>query len=64
MTDIARRRARSADGGRFDMQRLDWFDLRNMLTVARAVARPRSRAPRAAAPTSARTIPACCRDGG
>jgi succinate dehydrogenase / fumarate reductase flavoprotein subunit len=25
------------DGGAFDMQRLDWFDLRNMLTVARAV---------------------------
>ncbi|MBM3529362.1 MAG: FAD-binding protein [Alphaproteobacteria bacterium] len=25
------------DGGRFDMQRLDWFDLRNMLTVARSV---------------------------
>jgi succinate dehydrogenase / fumarate reductase, flavoprotein subunit len=25
------------DGGHFDMQRLDWFDLRNMLTVARAV---------------------------
>jgi succinate dehydrogenase/fumarate reductase flavoprotein subunit len=27
----------AANGG-FDMQRLDWFDLRNMLTVARAVA--------------------------
>jgi succinate dehydrogenase/fumarate reductase flavoprotein subunit len=26
------------DGGAFDMQRLDWFDLRNMLTVARTVA--------------------------
>jgi succinate dehydrogenase/fumarate reductase flavoprotein subunit len=26
------------DAGSFDMQRLDWFDLRNMLTVARAVA--------------------------
>jgi succinate dehydrogenase/fumarate reductase flavoprotein subunit len=25
------------DAGPFDMQRLDWFDLRNMLTVARAV---------------------------
>ena len=25
------------DGGRFDMQRVDWFDLRNMLLVARAV---------------------------
>jgi succinate dehydrogenase/fumarate reductase flavoprotein subunit len=25
------------DGGAFDMQRLDWFDLRNMLTVARAI---------------------------
>ena len=25
------------NGGAFDMQRLDWFDLRNMLTVARAV---------------------------
>jgi succinate dehydrogenase/fumarate reductase flavoprotein subunit len=25
------------DGGAFDMQRLDWFDLRNMLTIARAV---------------------------
>lgn len=25
------------DGGAFDMQRLDWFDLRNMLTVARTV---------------------------
>jgi succinate dehydrogenase/fumarate reductase flavoprotein subunit len=26
------------DGGRFDMRRLDWFDLRNMLLVARVVA--------------------------
>jgi succinate dehydrogenase / fumarate reductase flavoprotein subunit len=26
------------DGGAFDMQRLDWFDLRNMLLVARTVA--------------------------
>jgi succinate dehydrogenase/fumarate reductase flavoprotein subunit len=26
------------DGGAFDMQRLDWFDLRNMLQVARTVA--------------------------
>jgi succinate dehydrogenase/fumarate reductase flavoprotein subunit len=26
------------DAGKFDMQRLDWFDLRNMLTVARCVA--------------------------
>jgi succinate dehydrogenase/fumarate reductase flavoprotein subunit len=26
------------DGKAFDMQRLDWFDLRNMLTVARVVA--------------------------
>jgi succinate dehydrogenase / fumarate reductase flavoprotein subunit len=26
------------DGGAFDMQRLDWFDLRNMLAVARTVA--------------------------
>jgi succinate dehydrogenase / fumarate reductase, flavoprotein subunit len=25
-------------GGAFDLERLDWFDLRNMLTVARAVA--------------------------
>ena len=25
-------------GGAFDLQRLEWFDLRNMLTVARAVA--------------------------
>jgi succinate dehydrogenase/fumarate reductase flavoprotein subunit len=24
-------------GGQFDMERLDWFDLRNMLTVARTV---------------------------
>ena len=30
------------DGGPFDMQRLDWFDLRNMLTVARAVAQAAS----------------------
>ena len=26
------------DGKRFDMQRMDWFDLRNMLLVARVVA--------------------------
>lgn len=26
------------DGGRFDMQRVDWFDLRNLLLVARVVA--------------------------
>jgi succinate dehydrogenase/fumarate reductase flavoprotein subunit len=30
------------DGGAFDMQRLDWFDLRNMLTVARTVAQAAS----------------------
>jgi succinate dehydrogenase/fumarate reductase flavoprotein subunit len=28
----------AGDGGRFDMQRIDWFDLRNMLLVARIVA--------------------------
>jgi succinate dehydrogenase/fumarate reductase flavoprotein subunit len=28
----------SGDGGRFDMRRIDWFDLRNMLLVARVVA--------------------------
>jgi succinate dehydrogenase/fumarate reductase flavoprotein subunit len=27
-----------SDGGHCDMQRLDWFDLRNMLIVARTVA--------------------------
>src|SRR5262249_60075439 len=26
------------DGGAFDLRRLEWFDLRNMLLVARAVA--------------------------
>jgi succinate dehydrogenase/fumarate reductase flavoprotein subunit len=26
------------DGGAFDLRRLEWFDLRNMLTVARTVA--------------------------
>jgi succinate dehydrogenase flavoprotein subunit len=26
------------DGGAFDLRRLEWFDLRNMLTVARIVA--------------------------
>jgi succinate dehydrogenase / fumarate reductase, flavoprotein subunit len=30
------------NGGAFDMQRLDWFDLRNMLTVARTVAQAAS----------------------
>jgi succinate dehydrogenase/fumarate reductase flavoprotein subunit len=30
--------APACEGGRFDLQRLEWFDLRNMLTVARAVA--------------------------
>ncbi len=28
----------AGDGAAFDLQRLEWFDLRNMLTVARAVA--------------------------
>jgi succinate dehydrogenase/fumarate reductase flavoprotein subunit len=28
----------AGDGGRFDMQRIDWLDLRNMLLVARIVA--------------------------
>jgi succinate dehydrogenase/fumarate reductase flavoprotein subunit len=31
------------DGGRFDMRRIDWFDLRNMLLVARVVALAASR---------------------
>jgi len=30
--------APSGDGNRFDMRRIDWFDLRNMLLVARVVA--------------------------
>ena len=33
------------DGKVFDMQRLDWFDLRNMLTVARVVAEAALRRP-------------------
>ena len=28
----------TGDGGAFDLRRLEWFDLRNMLLVARAVA--------------------------
>ena len=28
----------AGDGGAFDLRRLEWFDLRNMLTVARTVA--------------------------
>ena len=34
------------DGNGFDMRRIDWFDLRNMLLVARVVARGRTRAHR------------------
>jgi succinate dehydrogenase/fumarate reductase flavoprotein subunit len=30
--------ASSGNGSAFDLQRLEWFDLRNMLTVARTVA--------------------------
>ena len=46
------------------MQRLDWFDLRNMLQVARAVDAGGARcAPKAAARISARTFPECCRTG-
>ena len=33
------------DGKAFDMQRLDWFDLRNMLTVARVVTEAAQRRP-------------------
>ena len=29
---------RPGDGNRFDMRRIDWFDLRNMLLVSRVVA--------------------------
>jgi succinate dehydrogenase flavoprotein subunit len=29
---------RTGDGNRFDMRRIDWFDLRNMLLVSRVVA--------------------------
>ena len=52
------------DGGAFDLRALDWFDLRNMLhgrTHRRT--RRRWRAPKAAARTSARIFPACCRNG-
>ena len=46
------------DGGAFDMQRLDWFDLRNMLHGrARGHAGRARCAPKAAAPISARTSP-------
>jgi succinate dehydrogenase/fumarate reductase flavoprotein subunit len=37
MADEVGERPPAANGG-FDLQRLEWFDLRNMLTVARAVA--------------------------
>ena len=45
------------DAGAFDMQRLDWFDLRNMLTVARAVTRGRGAADRKPRRASARGFP-------
>ena len=50
--------------GAFDLQRLEWFDLRNMLLVARAVAAigVQSR-PKAAARISARIFRTCCRNG-
>ena len=43
------------DGNRFDMRRIDWFDLRNMLLVARVVAGLRLHAPKLAGRSSART---------
>ena len=52
----------AANGG-FDLQRLEWFDLRNMLTVARAVAQSALNGPKAAAPISARIFRKCCRNG-
>ena len=45
------------DAGAFDMQRLDWFDLRNMLTVARAVTAGRGAADRKPRRASARGFP-------
>ena len=52
-----------ADGGAFDLRRLEWFDLRNMLLVARTVAMAALARTESRAPTSARIFPACCRNG-
>ena len=46
--------AAAARRGAFDTARLDWFDLRNMLLVAEAVARGRARAHRKPRRASAR----------
>ena len=51
------------DGNRFDMRRIDWFDLRNMLLVARVVAEAALAAPKLAGRISARTIRDCRRTG-
>jgi succinate dehydrogenase/fumarate reductase flavoprotein subunit len=52
------------DGGAFDMRRLEWLDCATCSWWRAASPPRRSRAPRAAAPTSARIFPACCRNGG
>ena len=55
---------RPVGGKAFDLRRLEWFDLRNMLMVARTVTHGGARrAPKAAARISARIFPACCRNG-
>ena len=51
------------DSGAFDLRRLEWFDLRNMLFTARLLQRRRARARKAAAPTSVRISPQCRRNG-
>ena len=51
------------DGNRFDMRRIDWFDLRNMLLVGRVVAETALAPLKPAAHSSARTIPVCRRNG-
>ena len=51
------------DGNRFDMRRIDWFDLRNMLLVAAWSPGLRLHAPKLAGRSSARTTRDCRRTG-
>ena len=51
------------DGGRFDMRRIDWFDLRNMLLVARVVAQAALRRTESRGAHQREDFPGRCRNG-
>ena len=54
---------RSGGGAAFDLRRLEWFDLRNMLLVARTVAMAALARSESRGAHQREDFPGCCRNG-